>query len=118
MKIFDKIKRIIAWIIGLFTKHKKEVVKGFAAIGGAAALAGLGADIHANKVNNKALAIRNEAITRYNDSNEQTEIVMETLGNLQIKIIETFEPFIEAWEMIQELPTALANKLAKFSVPN
>ena len=89
--IWNAIKRLF----GFLGDHGDVIAKGAAVAGGAAAAVGAGAGIRANRVNKKALAMREEALSAYQDSNAQTEAVMEKLGDLQIEIIGTFDSFVE-----------------------
>ena len=113
-KIIDFIKRIINFISG----HRDTIVKGTAAVGGAAAAVGIGANARANHVNKKAKAMQDEALEKYRLSNSETEANLEKLGSLQIEMVGTFDDFIETMEKIEKRPTGLKNKLAKVSLPD
>lgn len=112
--IWNAIKRLF----GFLGDHGDVIAKGAAVAGGAAAAVGAGAGIRANRVNKKALAMREEALSAYQDSNAQTEAVMEKLGDLQIEIIGTFDSFVETMEKIKQRPEGLKSKLAKVTLPD
>ncbi len=82
-------------LLGFVGKHGDTIAKGAAVGGGVAAVVGVGAGFRANRVNKKALAIREEALSTYQESSAHTEAVMARLGNLQIEIIGTFDSFVE-----------------------
>ena len=112
--IWNAIKRIF----GFLGDHGDVIAKGAAVAGGAAAAVGAGAGVRANRVNKKALAMREEALSAYQESNAQTEAIMEKLGDLQIEVIGTFDSFVETIEKIQQRPEGLKNKLSKVTLPD
>ena len=112
--IWNAIKRFF----GFLDDHSDVIAKGAAVAGGAAAAVGVGVGIHANRVNKKALAMRDEALSAYQESNAQTEAVMEKLGDLQIEIIGTFDSFVDAIGKILQRPEGLKNKLSRVTLPD
>ena len=112
--IWNAIKRLF----GFLGDHGDVIAKRAAGVGVAGAAVGVGAGVHANRVNKKALAMRDEALSAYQESNAQTEAVMEKLGDLQIEIIGTFGSFVETIGKIQQRPAGLKNKLSKVKLPD
>ena len=112
--IWNAIKRLF----GFLGNHGDSIAKGTAVAGGVAAAVGTGKTIHANRVNKKALTMRDQALSAYQESNAQTEVVMEKLGDLQIEIIGTFDSFVETIGKIQRRPEGLKKKLSKVTLPD
>lgn len=67
------IMRIIRWIISFFTRHKKGVIVGAAAIGGAGAGAGIFNAHKAKKINRQALDIQQNALERHEQAYQETQ---------------------------------------------
>ena len=67
--IWNAIKRLF----GFLGDHGDVIAKGAAVAGGAAAAVGAGAGIRANRINKKALAMREEALSAFQESNAETE---------------------------------------------
>lgn len=117
IRFLKLIGNYIKRFLGFLGDHRDMVTKGAVAVGGAAAVAGVGAGTWANKVSKKALAMRAEAISVFQDSNAETEAVLGKLGDLQIEMIGTFDTFIETIGKIQKRPEGLKNKLVRASLP-
>lgn len=115
ISLLKLIRNCIKRFFGFLNDHGDVVAKG-TAVGSTVAAAGVGANIWANKVNKKALAIREKAILAFQDSNAETEIVLGKLGDFQIKMVRTFDTFVEIMEKIQQRPEGLKIKFAKVSL--
>lgn len=115
--LFKIIWSYIKRFFGFLRDHRDVVAKGAVVVGGTATAVGVGADVWANQMNKKALAMREEAISTFQDSNTETETILGKLGNLQIEIVGTFGTFVETMEKIQQRPEGLKNKLARVSLP-
>ena len=63
--------------------------------------------IHASVTNKKALDIKNEALSMYKESYQQAKQALELVGKWKIRIIESFEEFIQLIERIQGRPEGL-----------
>ena len=117
MGLLKAIWNLIKSLFGFLSNHSDEIAAGGAAVGGVAAAAGAGFGVRAKKVNKKAMAIRDEALSAFQESNSICESVLGKLGDLQIEIIDTFDIFIEAIEKIQHRPEGLKNKLSRVTLP-
>ena len=88
-------------------KHPDEVKTGTIYAASTLTTIGVGTSIHASVTNKKALAIRDEALSMYNESYEQAEQALKLVGEWKIRIIKSFEEFIQLMERIQERPEGL-----------
>ena len=88
--IWNAIKRLF----GFLGDHGDVIAKGAAVAGGAAAAVGAGAGIRANRVNKKALAMREYPLSTYPDSNAQPEALLKKLGDPHFEISGSFVSFV------------------------
>ena len=100
-------KYVLKSIKDIIKKHPDEVKTGTIYAASTLTTIGVGTSIHASVTNKKALAIRDEALSMYNESYEQAEQVLKRVGEWKIRIIKSFEEFIQLMERIQERPEGL-----------
>ena len=112
------IMRIIRWIISFFTRHKKGVIVGAAAIGGAGAGAGIFNAHKAKKINRQALDIQQNALERHEQAYQETQAVLALLGEVEKDAIDSFVHFADTMERIQGGPKYKSNIFSKVKMPN
>ena len=112
------IMRIIRWIISFFTRHKKGVIVGAAAIGGAGAGAGIFNAHKAKKINRQALDIQQNALERHEQAYQETQAVLALLGEVEKDAIDSFVHFADTMERIQGRPKFKSNIFATVKLPN
>ena len=109
----DILEKILNWIADIIKKYLWEIV----ILGLINAIIGLFTGHKAKTINNEAVTIRDDAISRFERSNQLTQEILKQLGNLQIEIISSFDEFIAAMEKIHGRPQGLAAKITKASLP-
>ena len=109
----DIIKKVLEWIAGIIKKFIWE----FIILGIINLIAGLFMGHKASNKNNEAKVIRDEALSRFEESDRLTQESLNRLGTLQIEVVETFTRFVTAFERIHGRPQGLAQKLTKASLP-
>ena len=112
------IMRIIRWIISFFTRHKKGVIVGAAAIGGAGAGAGIFNAHKAKKINRQALDIQQNALERHEQAYPETQAVLALLGEVEKDAIDSFVHFADTMERIQGRPKFKSNIFSTVKLPN
>ena len=112
------IMRIIRWIISFFTRHKKGVIVGAAAIGGAGAGAGIFNAHKAKKINRQALDIQQNALERHEQAYQETQAVLALLGEVEKDAIDSFVHFADTMERIQGRPKFKSNIFSTVKLPN
>ena len=112
------IRRIIRWIISFFTRHKKGVIVGAAAIGGAGAGAGIFNAHKAKKINRQALDIQQNALERHEQAYQETQAVLALLGEVEKDAIDSFVHFADTMERIQGRPKFKSNIFSTVKLPN
>ena len=112
------IRRIIRWIISFFTQHKKGVIVGTAAIGGAGAGAGIFNAHKAKKINRQALDIQQNALERHEQAYQETQAVLALLGEVEKDAIDSFVHFADTMERIQGRPKFKSNIFSTVKLPN
>ena len=112
------IRRIIRWIISFFTRHKKGVIVGAAAIGGAGAGAGIFNAHKAKKINRQALDIQQNALERHEQAYQETQAVLALLGDVEKDAIDSFVHFADTMERIQGRPKFKSNIFSTVKLPN
>ena len=112
------IMRIIRWIISFFTRHKKGVIVGAAAIGGAGAGAGIFNAHKAKKINRQALDIQQNALERHEQAYQETKAVLALLGEVEKDAIDSFVHFADTMERIQGRPKFKSNIFSTVKLPN
>ena len=112
------IMRIIRWIISFFTRHKKGVIVGAAAIGGAGAGAGIINAHKAKKINRQALDIQQNALERHEQAYQETQAVLALLGEVEKDAIDSFVHFADTMERIQGRPKFKSNIFSTVKLPN
>ena len=100
-------KYVLTNLRDIIMKHPNEVKTGTIYAASTLTTIGAGTSIHASVTNKKALAIKNEAQSRLNESCQQAKQALESVGELKISIIKSFEKFIKLIERIQEKPEGL-----------
>lgn len=110
--------RIIRWIISFFTRHKKGVIVGAAAIGGAGAGAGIFNAHKAKKINRQALDIQQNALERHEQAYQETQAVLALLGEVEKDAIDSFVHFADTMERIQGRPKFKSNIFSTVKLPN
>ncbi len=80
-------------------------------------LLGIGLNKKAKKINNEADSIKKATLERYKKSEQEAQESLDSLGDLQIEIAETFSQFSDAAERLECLPTGLAKKISKVKLP-
>ncbi len=112
------IMRIIRWIISFFMRHKKGVIVGAAAIGGAGAGAGIFNAHKAKKINRQALDIQQNALERHEQAYQETQTVLALLGEAEKDAIDSFVHFADTMERIQGRPKFKSNIFSTVKLPN
>lgn len=112
------IRRIIRWIISFFTRHKKGVIVGAAAIGGAGAGAGIFNAHKAKKINRQALDIQQNALEKHEQAYQETQAVLALLGEVEKDAIDSFVHFADTMERIQGRPKFKSNIFSTVKLPN
>ena len=112
------IMRIIRWIISFFTRHKKGVIVGAAAIGGAGAGAGIFNAHKAKKINRQALDIQQNALERHEQAYQETQAVLALLGEVEKDAIDSFEHFADTMERIQGRPRFKSSIFSTVKLPH
>ena len=112
------IRRIIRWIISFFTRHKKGVIVGAAAIGGAGAGAGIFNAHKAKKTNRQALDIQQNALEKHEQAYQETQAVLALLGEVEKDAIDSFVHFADTMERIQGRPKFKSNIFSTVKLPN
>ena len=112
------IMRIIRWIISFFTRHKKGVIVGAAAIGGAGAGAGIFNAHKAKKINRQALDIQQNALERHEQAYQETQAVFALVGEVEKDAIDSFVHFADTMERIQGRPKFKSNIFSTVKLPN
>ena len=112
------IMRIIRWIISFFTRHKKGVIVGAAAIGGAGAGAGIFNAHKAKKINRQALDIQQNALEKHEQAYQETQAVLALLGEVEKDAIDSFVHFADTMERIQGRPKFKSNIFSTVKLPN
>ena len=112
------IMRIIRWIISFFTRHKKGVIVGAAAIGGAGAGAGIFDARKAKKINPQSLDIQQNALERHEQAYQETQAVLALLGEVEKDAIDSFVHFADTMERIQGRPKFKSNIFSTVKLPN
>lgn len=112
------IRRIIRWIISFFTQHKKGVIVGTAAIGGAGAGAGIFNAHKAKKINRQALDIQQNALEKHEQAYQETQAVLALLGEVEKDAIDSFVHFADTMERIQGRPKFKSNIFSTVKLPN
>ena len=112
------IMRIIRWIISFFTRHKKGVIVGAAATGGAGAGAGIFNAHKAKKINRQALDIQQNALERHEQAYQETQAVLALLGEVEKDAIDSFVHFADTMERIQGRPKFKSNIFSTVKLPN
>ena len=112
------IMRIIRWIISFFTRHKKGVIVGAAAIGGAGAGAGIYNAHKAKKINRQALDIQQNELERHEQVYQETQAVLALLGEVEKDAIDSFVHFADTMERIQGRPIFKSNIFSTVKLPN
>ena len=112
------IRRIIRWIISFFTRHKKGVIVGAAAIGGAGAGAGIFNAHKAKKINRQALDIQQNALEKHEQAYQEAQAVLALLGEVEKDAIDSFVHFADTMERIQGRPKFKSNIFSTVKLPN
>ena len=112
------IMRIIRCIISFFTRHKKGVIVGAAAIGGAGAGAGIFNAHKAKKINRQALDIQQNALEKHEQAYQETQAVLALLGEVEKDAIDSFVHFADTMERIQGRPKFKSNIFSTVKLPN
>ena len=112
------IMRIIRWIISFFTRHKKGVIVGAAAIGGAGAGAGIFNAHKAKKINRQALDIQQNALEKHEQAYQEAQAVLALLGEVEKDAIDSFVHFADTMERIQGRPKFKSNIFSTVKLPN
>ena len=112
------IRRIIRWISSFFTRHKKGVIVGAAAIGGAGAGAGIFNAHKAKKINRQALDIQQNALEKHEQAYQETQAVLALLGEVEKDAIDSFVHFADTMERIQGRPKFKSNIFSTVKLPN
>ena len=112
------VMRIIRWIISFFTRHKKGVIVGAAAIGGAGAGAGIFNAHKAKKINRQALDIQQNALEKHEQAYQETQAVLALLGEVEKDAIDSFVHFADTMERIQGRPKFKSNIFSTVKLPN
>ena len=110
--------RIIRWIIHFFTKHKRGTIIGALGIGAAGAGAGIFNAHKAKKLNQQALAIQQAALERHEQAYQETQVVLDELGEVDKAAIDSFAHFADTMERIQGRPQIKSNIFSAVKLPN
>ena len=110
--MFKAIKKIISWL----AEHTILVLIGLLVSGITTFVVGIVNLFSAKKKNAKAIEIRDNAIKKYEEKNNQANDTLSRLGETKNQVIKSFDDFSDAIERIQNRPT-VNKKIFKHGIP-
>lgn len=110
--------KIIRVIIKWLREHLLGVLAGSAAVGGAAAGVGAYNAHKAKKINKQAIEIQNAALEKHDLAYDETQQVLSELGEVEERVIYSFERFADTMERIQGRPQFKTNVFSSVKLPN